>query len=742
MAEPRPAGGEGSLATDETTGTMRRWAPWILAFGLALWALAPIARLTYLADDFALFQMIRMRIEQGDLSPATFFAERWSEAYTIYRPMTTLTLAIDDALFPYDPGGPHVTNLLLHLYTTGAIILLAAALLPRRHRLAAVGAGAIFAVYPLHTESLSWLAARGDVLATAFTLTGLITYLRARHAETGTRLRITLLVATGLLLAAALCSKESAIGVTMLPILVDVVTRRTPDRWLHWPLRYGPFLLLSVLFVLTRTAVIGDLVGSYGGVSPYHPDRLAEFARFLPTTVRDLLLHDSPRWTPLGSLRAARYVVWSAIAVLLLCGLTRRHSAFRPITLLALGWLAIVVGPFLPLYTVNLGLAGGRMFYGPAAAVALLGARLLAGASEAPVRRRVAIIAATLLFLAYGWTFRQVMGNYTRATETILSVHRQMTELRDATEQPTAFGLLDPPTIVDRAPVFGAFAQQSFSRFFRPNDPITVRTDRAAQPLPFLATKGIAIQLPLVVTRWDEETATLERLSARIPPPGPLAVWQTTDFSDWDFTSGRITSPELNLPTRSHFTIELGLVTDRPTEATLVLHTSENDFANPTPELPLRLTTGRQTIRRILGPPDLWPLAGNLARCELTWSSRAKVELIAIAFAPMVPPLEVLAREPLPGGASRVSIASPADVRQFRLTIVLRRRRFEQVLDRSVLPTRVDEAGRERVEILLPAVNDLQDPEDSLPDVPVLWFIDALDDRTGTVVARTPVSPR
>ncbi len=723
---------------------MRRWWAAIAIGGLAAWALAPLLHLTYLADDFALFLMIRQRVEQGDLSLGTFFAEQWSEAYAIYRPLTTLSLAIDDSVFAHDPVGPHLTNILLHITTAFAVGLLAASLLPSHRRRGGLTATALYLLYPFHTETLSWLAARGDLLATAFTVIALLIYQRARSGTVTIATRRSLLVTTGLLLAAALCSKESAIAVTCLPALLDLVTGRAP-RWRSvgaWITRYGPFLLLSVLFVLARAAVIGELVGSYGGVSPYHPDRLREFAVSLPTTVRDLLIHDSPHSTSVFWVRVGRYTTWTALVLLLVAGLSVRRRTLRPASLFALGWIGLVVGPFLPLYTVNLGLAGGRMFTGPAAALAVFAGRLVAGAAQTPRRRQISAVAVTALVLTYGLTFHQVMGNYTRATETILAVHEQVTRQRDEQPAPTAFGILDPPTIEDRAPVFGAFLQQSFNRYFRPEDPITVRTDLSAQPLSFLITKGQAIQLPLCILRWNGESRELERISARIPPPEPATPWIMTDFSEWNRQPGHWTSPSAAIPTRTIFAIRIEATCDRDLLLEIRVRTTEDDFANPQPVIPMALTAGRQSRDRTLGPPDLWPLAGHVVGLELRWPPEAEVRLDSVALLPLVPRLTIVDRGTTAGGRERCRVLATPEHDRYRLTAILRRKRFERTWNRAELPSTTDDEGRSLVTLDLPSRAELRKTDPSASDMPISWYLEALPAESDAAVARTPVLPR
>lgn len=105
----------------------------------------------------------------------TFYAEFW-------HPVTWLSLLLDHRIYGLNPAGYHVTNLLLHLAST----LLLFDLL--RRLTAATGkslvVAALFAIHPLHVESVVWIADRKDVLAGFFfflTLHAYVGYARRPH---------------------------------------------------------------------------------------------------------------------------------------------------------------------------------------------------------------------------------------------------------------------------------------------------------------------------------------------------------------------------------------------------------------------------------------------------------------------------------------------------------------------------------------------------------------------------------
>ncbi len=93
-----------------------------------------------------------------------------------WHPITWLSLMFDCQLFGPDPGALHRTNMLLHLANTLLLFALWWSMTGNLWPSAVVAA--IFAVHPLHVESVAWIAERKDVLSTFFGLLSLLSYVR------------------------------------------------------------------------------------------------------------------------------------------------------------------------------------------------------------------------------------------------------------------------------------------------------------------------------------------------------------------------------------------------------------------------------------------------------------------------------------------------------------------------------------------------------------------------------------
>jgi protein O-mannosyl-transferase len=157
-----------------------------------------------------------------------------------YHPFTSLSNSIEYLLFALDPLPYHLTNVLLHLANTWLVFRLAERL--SGNRITATVVSLLFAIHPMHVESVAWVSERKDVLFTLFYLLSLLYYLR--YVDNG--LRAKFYVGALLLFLCSLLSKSAAVTLPVLLISIDLYKGRKINA--KSLIEKVPFLLFSVLF--------------------------------------------------------------------------------------------------------------------------------------------------------------------------------------------------------------------------------------------------------------------------------------------------------------------------------------------------------------------------------------------------------------------------------------------------------------------------------------------------------------
>ena len=94
--------------------------------------------------------------------------------FGLWHPLTWISHMLDCQCFGLRPGGHHLTGLLLHAANTVLLFVVLRRMTGARWRSAVVAA--LFALHPLHVESVAWVAERKDVLSTFFVMLTLWAY--------------------------------------------------------------------------------------------------------------------------------------------------------------------------------------------------------------------------------------------------------------------------------------------------------------------------------------------------------------------------------------------------------------------------------------------------------------------------------------------------------------------------------------------------------------------------------------
>jgi len=190
---------------------------------LTVLAYLPVARNGFVQYDDEQYITSNARIRQG----LTADNLRW--AFTTYHmgnwhPLTWVSHLIDGRLYGLNPTGHHLTSLLLHCATTVVLFFVFRGLTGALWRSGLVAA--LFALHPLHVESVAWASERKDVLAGLFWALTMAAYLRyARRPGVARYLPVLGCMALGLM--------SKALTVT-LPFALLLLDYWPLGRW-RWP---------------------------------------------------------------------------------------------------------------------------------------------------------------------------------------------------------------------------------------------------------------------------------------------------------------------------------------------------------------------------------------------------------------------------------------------------------------------------------------------------------------------------
>jgi len=311
----------------------------------------------------------------------TFYATNW-------HPLTWISHMLDCQLFDLNAGRHLLVNALIH--TANTLLLFWFLLRTTRDRWPSALIAALFALHPLHVESVAWASERKDTLSTFFGLSSLIAY--TRYAKTPSRGRYAWVA---IMLALGLLAKPMLVSWPFVMLLLDYwpldrfaavipseveesrqktskITTRARSASLGTTVKKLIIEKLPLFALVTASAVITFLAQSHGGavrtftdapVSLRLSNALVSYAKYMLLTFwpNDLAVYYPFPWAGIPT--------WQIFgAAVLLIGITAFcFSQRKPRPYLVVGWLWFL-GTLLPV--IGLVQVGGqtmadRYFYIP-----------------------------------------------------------------------------------------------------------------------------------------------------------------------------------------------------------------------------------------------------------------------------------------------------------------------------------------------------------------------------------------
>ena len=194
--------------------------------------------------------------------PEIFGTTVWSflgaQGFTnYYRPMMTLGYLLCYQFFGQLPYGFHLVNVALHVAVVYVLFRLTEKLF--RDRILAAIAAAVFALHPIHTESVAWIAAVTDLELTFFYLLTFWFYVEVARPDGGRSDRVQLAMVGSFVLT--ILSKEQALTFPLLAMVYEHGYRDDRSDTTMWQKlgRYGVLWLLASAYLLFRIRLLGAL---------------------------------------------------------------------------------------------------------------------------------------------------------------------------------------------------------------------------------------------------------------------------------------------------------------------------------------------------------------------------------------------------------------------------------------------------------------------------------------------------
>ncbi len=356
---------------------MPDWAPYAAFAALAFAVYANSLGNGFITDDQ--FQILNNPAVTGGQSLAsTFGSGVWAflgYRGNYYRPLQFVVYGSIYRAFGPGAFAFHLTMALLHAVNTALVFALARRLLAGRIAAAAWIAAAMFAVHPIHTEAVNWIAALPDVLVTTFALAGLTAFAAQEASPNAWQT-----VAHCAIYFAALLTKET--GVMLLPFYAAY-------QWMLGARRGFTMYKLAMDNLAMYAGMLGVFAAylamrahALGGLAPAQQTFVhlsgAEFAmsavvllaRYFAALALPVDLNFFHVFHATAGVSIALLISLAALGGL--AWVAARFGGRERIALFAMSWMAISIAPALNISGVGQNVFAERYLYLPSVGFAIL----------------------------------------------------------------------------------------------------------------------------------------------------------------------------------------------------------------------------------------------------------------------------------------------------------------------------------------------------------------------------------
>jgi tetratricopeptide (TPR) repeat protein len=376
-----------SEKTDAVSWVARRGVAETLVGALAFLAYVPTLGFPFVYDDKP--QIIQNpAIHAWAYWPRYFTSHAWAELYpnvsgNYYRPLFLLWFRLNHAMFGLNPKGWHLTTILCHVAATYMVFALVRRL--AASQLLAFSAATLFALHPVHIESVAWVSGVTDPLVAIFMIASFLAFLNFQEGNRWGWMGMALAF-----FALGLLEKETAVVLGPLIFLYAwlYAEKRTGISRLVFALKQClGFLTLTILYLPLRALVLRGLSHSVtsltlGSMALTEPSIIWLYLRHLLLPVGISGLYGLPYiHHPASAAFVVPTILLLAFITALVCGIRLLEDS--RLAWLACGWMALPIFPVLWLRAYAEGdIAHDRYLYIPSIGFVLLVSMFLAEASR------------------------------------------------------------------------------------------------------------------------------------------------------------------------------------------------------------------------------------------------------------------------------------------------------------------------------------------------------------------------
>jgi len=357
-----------------------------------------------------------------------------------YHPLTILSMRLNSNVCETCPNGISPTpfirwNIILHILNS-ILVLIFVFLLTSRNILIAMISALIFAVHPMHVESVAWISERKDVLYTFFFLAGLISYLNFIKED---KRKLLWYLVTFILFLLSCLSKATAVVFPLVLILINFMVYQQEEEK---PNLNGfknaislknlgllvPFFIVSLfiglmayriqsgenfLGLLDLSKNAPDVVNKIGPFTVFQRIQVGCYGFvlyilkfFVPVNL--LAIHPYP---PLEDFRHGSFatiLILSVVVTIIIVFLVIRSLRKTRLYAFSTGFYFVTIVLVLQFITVGISMTSDRYSYLPYAGLSLIPASLIADSSKAK-KTLLLIISACFVIMLTVISKRQVL---------------------------------------------------------------------------------------------------------------------------------------------------------------------------------------------------------------------------------------------------------------------------------------------------------------------------------------------